>query len=467
MNLNFDEFKNSDYDKERTFDFLQKVIAEKTPCWKEIVLNPKDFHISYKDLPEYRETAAPNLITFSLTAFEYLATDKREMLEKELWGTPYGYFYLWQYAINGLRYMDEDELSLVQKYLDPLVEDFDKTPDCNAFNHFGRILAVIKFNIYCTITKTDKTDEIHQTFNRLMHKTQQYKENELLKVAKGELDLDNVKVEDCKQTIHYIDELTGPYIASVGSYDLALLDEESRGDLSSDILKITQFVEDIRYESLLDVRVKLFEDINREHHEIQMFIRYDMSMAESKARIAKAEARRAEILLSRGRRDVYQIALEFNIHDDNKFFEGEDHKRGATKGEEASVINWMINSVEEGKRDELIKELADEDYGAPIFYKAYLNSKESEARIAELLETERIKLFNVAKQYNLLDNPAIFKVEGISGTTLTTGTTIKTKEALAINLFITDSIERGNKDECVKYLAEETPMFYQAYLGKE
>jgi hypothetical protein len=83
MNLNFDEFKNSDYDKERTFDFLQKVIAEKTPDWKEIVLNPKDFHISYKDLPEYRETAAPNLITFSLTAFEYLATDKREMLESD------------------------------------------------------------------------------------------------------------------------------------------------------------------------------------------------------------------------------------------------------------------------------------------------------------------------------------------------------------------------------------------------
>ena len=43
MNLNFDEFKNSDYDKERTFDFLQKVIAEKTPDWKEIVLNPKIF----------------------------------------------------------------------------------------------------------------------------------------------------------------------------------------------------------------------------------------------------------------------------------------------------------------------------------------------------------------------------------------------------------------------------------------
>ena len=207
MNLNFDEFKNSDYDEERTFDFLQKVITEKNPDWTEIVLNPKDFHISYRDLPEYRETAAPNLITFSLTAFEYLAADKREMLEKELWGTPYGYFYLWQYAINGLRYMDEDELSLVQKYLDPLVEDFDKTPDCNAFNHFGRILAVIKFNIYCTITKTDKTDEAHQTFNRLMHKTQQYKENELLKVAKGELDLENVKAEDCKQTIHYIDEL--------------------------------------------------------------------------------------------------------------------------------------------------------------------------------------------------------------------------------------------------------------------
>jgi len=204
MNLNFNEFKNSDYDQERTFDFLQKVIAEKTPDWKEIVLNPKDFHISYKDLPEYRETAAPNLITFSLTAFEYLATDKREMLEKELWGTPYGYFYLWQYAINGLRYMDEDQLSLVQKYLDPLVDDLDKNPDCNAFNHFGRILAVIKFNIYCALTKTDKTDEIHQTFNRLMHKIQQYKENKVSKVAKGELALDNVKAEDCEQAIWFL-----------------------------------------------------------------------------------------------------------------------------------------------------------------------------------------------------------------------------------------------------------------------
>ena len=80
--------------------------------------------------------------------------------------------------------------------------------------------------------------------------------------------------------------------------------------------------------------------------------------------------------------------------------------------------------------------------------------KESEARIAELLETERIKLFNVAKQYNLLNNPAIFKVEVISGTT------IKTKEVPAISLFIADSIERGNRDECVKYLAEETPIFY-------
>ena len=376
MNLNFNEFKNSDYDQERTFDFLQKVIAEKTPDWKEIVLNPKDFHISYEALPEFCETAASNLITFSLTAFEYLATDKREMLEKELWGTPYGYFYLWQYAINGLRYMDEDQLSLVQKYLDLLVDDLDKTPDCNAFNHFGRILAVIKFNIYCTITKTDKTDEIHQTFNRLMHKIQQYKENKVSKVAKGELALDNVKAEDCEQAIHFIDKLTGPYIASVGSYNLALLDKENRVKLASDIVKIAHFVDDLRYESCFGLQAVLFQDIDHEEHKIQMFIRYDMSMAESKASLAESKASLAESKLRSERLGLSAIAFAATLHlpfPAEFFTQIEERNKSVVRvveGRETDAIRYLLVNVSD--KEPLVMML---NALAPTFYQAYLDSK--------------------------------------------------------------------------------------------
>lgn len=369
MNLNFNEFKNSDYDQERTFDFLQKVIAEKTPDWKEIVLKPKDFHISYEALPEFCETAASNLITFSLTAFEYLATDKREMLEKELWGTPYGYFYLWQYAINGLRYMDEDQLSLVQKYLDLLVDDLDKTPDCNAFNHFGRILAVIKFNIYCTITKTDKTNEIHQTFNRLMHKIQQYKENKVSKVAKGELALDNVKAEDCEQAIHFIDKLTGPYIASVGSYNLALLDKENRVKLASDIVKIAHFVDDLRYESCFGLQAVLFQDIDHEEHKIQMFIRYDMSMAESKASLAESKLRSERLGLS-----GIAIAATLHLPFPAEFFtQIEERNKSVVRvveGRETDAIRYLLVNVSD--KEPLVMML---NALAPTFYQAYLDSK--------------------------------------------------------------------------------------------
>jgi hypothetical protein len=383
MNLNFNEFKNSDYDQERTFDFLQKVIAEKNPDWKEIVLKPKDFHISYEALPEFCETAASNLITFSLTAFEYLATDKREMLEKELWGTPYGYFYLWQYAINGLRYMDEDQLSLVQKYLDLLVDDLDKTPDCNAFNHFGRILAVIKFNIYCTITKTDKTNEIHQTFNRLMHKIQQYKENKVSKVAKGELALDNVKAEDCEQAIHFIDKLTGPYIASVGSYNLALLDKENRVKLASDIVKIAHFVDDLRYESCFGLQAVLFQDIDHEEHKIQMFIRYDMSMAESKASLAESKASLAESKASLAesklrseRLGLSAIAFAATLHlpfPAEFFTQIEERNKSVVRvveGRETDAIRYLLVNVSD--KEQLISML---NALAPTFYQAYLDSK--------------------------------------------------------------------------------------------
>ena len=376
MNLNFNEFKNSDYDQERTFDFLQKVIAEKTPDWKEIVLKPKDFHISYEALPEFCETAASNLITFSLTAFEYLATDKREMLEKELWGTPYGYFYLWQYAINGLRYMDEDQLSLVQKYLDLLVDDLDKTPDCNAFNHFGRILAVIKFNIYCTITKTDKTNEIHQTFNRLMHKIQQYKENKVSKVAKGELALDNVKAEDCEQAIHFIDKLTGPYIASVGSYNLALLDKENRVKLASDIVKIAHFVDDLRYESCFGLQAVLFQDIDHEEHKIQMFIRYDMSMAESKASLAESKASLAESKLRSERLGLSAIAFAATLHlpfPAEFFTQIEERNKSVVRvveGRETDAIRYLLVNVSD--KEPLVMML---NALAPTFYQAYLDSK--------------------------------------------------------------------------------------------
>jgi hypothetical protein len=383
MNLNFNEFKNSDYDQERTFDFLQKVIAEKNPDWKEIVLKPKDFHISYEALPEFCETAASNLITFSLTAFEYLATDKREMLEKELWGTPYGYFYLWQYAINGLRYMDEDQLSLVQKYLDLLVDDLDKTPDCNAFNHFGRILAVIKFNIYCTITKTDKTNEIHQTFNRLMHKIQQYKENKVSKVAKGELALDNVKAEDCEQAIHFIDKLTGPYIASVGSYNLALLDKENRVKLASDIVKIAHFVDDLRYESCFGLQAVLFQDIDHEEHKIQMFIRYDMSMAESKASLAESKASLAESKASLAesklrseRLGLSAIAFAATLHlpfPAEFFTQIEERNKSVVRvveGRETDAIRYLLVNVSD--KEPLVMML---NALAPTFYQAYLDSK--------------------------------------------------------------------------------------------
>jgi hypothetical protein len=44
-------------------------------------------------------------------------------------------------------------------------------------------------------------------------------------------------------------------------------------------------------------------------------------------------------------------------------------------GKEVLVINELFTSIKENEKDKLIKELTDEEYGSPIFYQAYLDSK--------------------------------------------------------------------------------------------
>ena len=93
-------------------------------------------------------------------------------------------------------------------------------------------------------------------------------------------------------------------------------------------------------------------------------------MAESKARIAKSK-------LWSERRCLSLIATEATIHLPflTAFFEGEGRKRRIMDGKEVLVINELFTSIKENEKDKLIEELTDEEYGSPIFYQAYLDSK--------------------------------------------------------------------------------------------
>jgi len=166
-----------------------------------------------------------------------------------------------------------------------------------------------------------------------------------------------------------IDKLTGPYIASVGSYNLALLDKENRVKLASDIVKIAHFVDDLRYESCFGLQAVLFQDIDHEEHKIQMFIRYDMSMAESKASLAESKLRSERLGLS-----AIAFAATLHLPFPAEFFtQIEERNKSVVRvveGRETDAIRYLLVNVSD--KEQLISML---NALAPTFYQAYLDSK--------------------------------------------------------------------------------------------
>ena len=99
-----------------TFDFLKKVISDNggDEGWQTVTLE------------QYHQDTDVIKIQFSAMALNFLSHDKREeLMNGGIWTAPYGYFYMWQFAVNGIQYMKEDGLNVVIKLLTPLPNDFE------------------------------------------------------------------------------------------------------------------------------------------------------------------------------------------------------------------------------------------------------------------------------------------------------------------------------------------------------
>jgi hypothetical protein len=236
-----------------TFNFLQEVIIDNVgeDEWQEVTLE------------QYHENEGQIKATFSMIALNFLTHEKREQLQQQVWSAPYGFFYIWQFAANGLRYYNEAGLSSVLKYLEPLVEDMENNLDYGRFNHFGRILAVTKFYVYSANNKNEKTDAIVDVLSDLMGKTKEHRDNELSQGANGENNqLNGNEVEACEMSIGVIDTLLRDLSLQGGFYYHQT--DNSFEKLSKGIQTALKFVEELKSEDWTGERTKLFADIEKD-----------------------------------------------------------------------------------------------------------------------------------------------------------------------------------------------------------
>ena len=245
-----------------TFDFLKKVISDNggDEGWQTVTLE------------QYHQDTDVIKMQFSAMALNFLSHDKREeLMNGGIWTAPYGYFYMWQFAVNGIQYMKEDGLNVVIKLLTPLPNDFESGLDYGRFNHFGRILGVAKQLVFSANSDRKLDQDIQDILMiKLMGNVHKHKENALIPASKGEGaydSLSDVEVEACEMSIRVIDTLWEPLLASSFHYHVNP-NENSKKVLEEGIQKTLDFVSDLKGEDWMNERSKLFADIDKEFNDM-------------------------------------------------------------------------------------------------------------------------------------------------------------------------------------------------------
>ena len=241
-----------------TFDFLKKVITDNggDEGWQTVTLE------------QYHQDTDVIKMQFSAMALNFLSHEKREeLMNGGVWTAPYGYFYMWQFAVNGIQHMKEDGLNVVIKLLEPLPNDFESGLDYGRFNHFGRILGVAKQMVFSANSNKELDQNIQDILmKKLMGNVWKHKENALIPASKGEGAYDSlrdVEFEACEMSIRVIDTLWEPLLTSSFLYNVSP-NEDSKKVLEEGIQKTLDFVNDLKGEDWMNERAKLFADIDKE-----------------------------------------------------------------------------------------------------------------------------------------------------------------------------------------------------------
>ena len=252
-----------------TFDFLKQVV----------VANAGDEGLHWQDmtLEQYHQDTGNIKMQFSLFALNFLTHEKRNaLMQEQVWSAPYGYFYMWQFAINGLQYFIDNEaaLNVIKELFETVAQDYSSELDYGRFNHFGRILAISKFLIYSASNKNKTIEEIQEIlFTKLMGSVQKQKDDELSKGANGENEnLRDVEVEACEMSIRVLDALQTPLLASAYLYHLDSNSEDGFKKLEWGIQSALEFVEALKSEDWTGERTKLFADIEKDLNDMHAFI---------------------------------------------------------------------------------------------------------------------------------------------------------------------------------------------------
>ena len=236
-----------------TFDFLKQVIAENggDEGWQTVTLD------------QYHQDQGTIKMQFSMMALNFLTHEKRETLQQnQVWSAPYGYFYMWQFAINGIQYMEEGALDVVIPLIESLADDLSNNLDYGRFNHFGRMLALCKFNIYCA--NNDKYKRLHEALDNLYRSIRDHRHKVLPKCVNGEMpDLNANEIEACEMSVRVLKNFFSWY-PSFSDYFLESDKEKQAEWVAKDINEALKFVEKLKSEDWTGERTKLFADIEKD-----------------------------------------------------------------------------------------------------------------------------------------------------------------------------------------------------------
>lgn len=246
----------------RTFEFLKQVISD----------NGGDENWQTVTLDQYHQDEGTIKMQFSVMALNFLTHEKIELLKQnQVWSAPYGSFYIWQFAINGLQYMKgdhKDGLDIAIKLLEPLAVDLANNLDYDSFNHFGRMLAIFKFNVYCTNSDSHKMHQVYEALHGLYRSIRDHRHKILPKASSGEMpDLDDDEIKACEMSIFVLKNWFGWHHSAQG-YFLESDKEKQAEWVTEDINEALRFVEKLKSEISEGDHIKLFTDIEKDFNDM-------------------------------------------------------------------------------------------------------------------------------------------------------------------------------------------------------
>lgn len=241
-----------------TLDFLKEdLLRYKIPGgWEELTLD------GY-----YQSDIAKKMFAFA--AYPYLGNEAQSSLQQRLWSSPYGYYYMWQFLANGVRFFNDEETVHITELLNKSLEGLNDQLDYGRFNHFGRMMALLKINIYVSGESVEARGIVNFTKMFLLD-IDFHNKNLLAPGMNGLGDLGSMVVESCEMSCEVIDTLKPAANASILFSDDC--SAENVASLKKELALVGEFVNKLKEEDYTKERTKLLADIERDLGEMNDYL---------------------------------------------------------------------------------------------------------------------------------------------------------------------------------------------------